>query len=193
MEELILEKLKTKYIGRNIIYFDEIDSTQKEAKRRIKNQNIQNGSIFIAKMQTDGIGTHNRKWYTEKGANITFTLVLYPNCNINKLKNLTIIIAECIVKSINNLYNINLEIKYPNDVVYNGKKLAGILTESITQKEIVKELIIGIGINVNQNKFEEDVKDIAISLKNILKKDLKKEEIISEFLNIFEEKYEALI
>ena len=193
MEELILEKLKTKYIGRNIIYFDEIDSTQKEAKRRIKNQNIQNGSIFIAKMQTDGIGTHNRKWYTEKGANITFTLVLYPNCNINKLKNLTIIIAECIVKAINNLYSINLEIKYPNDVVYNGKKLAGILTESITQKEIVKELIIGIGINVNQNKFEEDVKDIAISLKNILKKDLKKEEIISEFLNIFEKKYEALI
>ena len=76
------------------------------------------------------------------GENLTFSLLLRPNCNIKKLENLTITIAEIIVKVIKELYDIELEIKYPNDIFISGKKLGGILTESVTKGEITESIII---------------------------------------------------
>ena len=88
MEEEILNNLKTDFMGRNILYYNTIDSTHKEAKRIVNNDNIENGTIIVANMQTDGIGTHNRKWYTKTGENITFNIILYPNCNVEKIENI---------------------------------------------------------------------------------------------------------
>ena len=73
--------------------------------------------------QTNGKGTNGRIWYTKKGENLTFSFLLKPNCSIQNLQNLTRIIAEIIVKSIKKLYGYELEIKYPNDIVKNGRKL----------------------------------------------------------------------
>ena len=77
-----LNRLTTKYVGRNLIYHEVIDSTQLEAWRLV-NKNISNGSIVIANLQTGGIGTHGRIWYTDVKENIAFSIILYPNCNVS--------------------------------------------------------------------------------------------------------------
>lgn len=187
-----LENLKTKFMAHNIIYFKTIDSTQNYAKKTTK-EKLVDGTVIIADNQTSGIGTHERKWYTGNCENIAMTFVLYPECKISKLTELTRIISECILKAIKNLYGYELEIKEPNDVIYKNKKIAGILTESNCIGEIVKRLCIGIGLNVNQTDFPGNLKEIASSLKTEFNRDFKREEIISEFFNIFEKEYLKLI
>ena len=121
------------------------------------------------------------------------TFVLTPNCNIKQIENLTILIAQCLVKTIKDLYDIKLDIKYPNDVMCNRKKVSGILTESVTNKEIVKYVFIGIGIDVNQTIFTPEIEQIATSLKKEYNKEFNREEIISSFFNTFEKEYKKLI
>lgn len=126
MKEELLGKLNTQILGRNVIYYENIDSTQLKAKE-IKDI-MKNGTIIIANNQTAGIGTHERTWYMGEGENIAFTLILKPQCNIAKISNITITIAECMVDAIKKLYNKQLNIKLPNDLMCNGKKIGGILT-----------------------------------------------------------------
>ena len=149
----------------NIINLKKVDSTQLEAKRMIENDSASNGTIIVAKNQTAGIGTHGRKWISKKNESITFSIILTPNCNLSKLENFTLDIAKCITDIIFEKYNIKLEIKEPNDIVYNGKKLGGILTESKVLELNVKYVIIGIGLNTNQLKFDDEIRDIATSIK----------------------------
>ena len=191
MEEELSNILKTKIIGKNILFYDTLESTQLKAKE-IKNT-AKDGTIIITSNQISGIGTHDRKWYMGSGDNIAFTMILKPRCNISKIKNITTVIAECMVKAINNLYNIQINIKLPNDLVYNGKKLGGILTQATTIQEDVKDILIGIGMNINQKDFPIELKNIATSLKNEFNMKFSRIEIIAEFLNIFEKEYLKII
>lgn len=185
-----LKKLKTKYLGRNIIFFEIIDSTQKKLKSL---KNLENGTIVIANNQTNGIGTHDRKWYTGNGQNIAMSFVLFPDCNYEKIKNITMRIAECLVKCLENLYKIKLDIKVPNDIYCKRKKVGGILTESSCYGGKIQKIFIGIGLNVNQEIFPGNLNEIATSLKKDFKKEFDKEEIICEFLNCFEDEYEKML
>lgn len=139
--EKIKEKLDTLFLGKNLIYLKEITSTQDYIKTRLK-EDLPNGLVVLAESQTKGKGTNDRIWYTKAGQNLTFSFLLKPNCNINKFSNLTRAISEVMIDTIYELYGITLEIKYPNDIVKNGKKLAGILTESITKGENTESIII---------------------------------------------------
>ena len=183
--EKIKENLTTEYMGQNIIYFKTIDSTQSKAKELVQ-ANIPSGTLVLANMQTSGIGTHGRAWYTEDNSNITMTLVLYPNCNIDKLKTITMDIASCLVEVIKGLYEIELSVKEPNDIILNNKKAGGILAETKLNKEFVEVLFIGIGFNVNQEEFPEEISKTATSLKKEFGKTFDREEIVAEFLNRFE-------
>lgn len=188
-KEKILENLETKKLGRNFIYYEEIDSTQKLAKQLVE-KNVEEGTTIFADYQTAGIGTHDRKWYSNKGENIAFTFLLYPNCNISKLDNLTIEIAEKIVEAIYELYKIKVDIKKPNDLVIKGKKLGGILTETQISGEIVKNLFVGIGINIHQTKFNEEICNTATSLeKEYPKIKFEREALIAKILNKLEKIY----
>lgn len=144
MQQIQLENLTTKFLGSNIIYYPEIDSTQLEVWRQIEKGNIQNGTIVIADKQTKGKGTHGRKWYTDEENNIAFTFFIEANCKINRLEGITIEIAKMWVEVFKKMYGISLEIKFPNDLVYQGKKIGGILTETKIVGEIVKYMVIGI-------------------------------------------------
>lgn len=175
----------TRIIAKKQIYYKELESTQIEAKYLAK-KGIENGTIVITDYQTKGIGTHDRKWYSERDKNIGFTIILYPKCSIKQLGNLTIDIAKCITASIRELYNIDLEIKFPNDIILNGKKLGGILTQIVTEGEKIRYLLIGIGININGENFNNEIKDIATSLKKELKIDFSREDILNQFCINFE-------
>ena len=187
------KNLKTKFLGRNMLHFEVIDSTQKYIKEN-SIKNIPNGTIVIADTQSSGIGTQGRKWFTgDNNENIAMSFVLYPETDIKKFSNLTKLIAECIINTVKKLYGYELKIKVPNDIICNEKKIAGILTESSSIGEKVKKIIIGIGFNVNQMEFPEDLKDLATSLKKEFSKNFSKEEIIVEFLNEFELVYLKLL
>lgn len=185
MQEKMDYFFNTKIIAKKQIYFKEIDSTQKEARKLAEN-NIENGTIVITDYQIDGIGTHNRKWYSEKDKNLAFTIILYPKCNIKQLKNLTVDIAKSVIKAIKNLYNLELEIKYPNDIMINTKKIGGILTQIATEGEKIKYLLIGIGININGENLNEEIEDIATSLKKEYKTNFSREDILNKFCMEFE-------
>ena len=187
----IKQELNTSFLCQNIIYYEELDSTQDEAKRQIKN--IPDGTYIVTDKQTKGKGTHDRKWHDNGYENICGSFVIKPNCNVKKITNITIVMAECIIEAIKNIYDIDLQIKYPNDIMCNSKKMVGILTESVTIQENVQYVIVGIGINVNQTIFDAEIENIATSLKKEYKKDFDREKIISEIFNVFEIKYKEMI
>lgn len=188
-KEKILKNLQTENLGRNLLYYEELNSTQKIAKQ-FAQQKAEDGTVILTDYQTAGIGTHDRKWYSNKGQNISFTFLLYPNYNIKKLDNLTIEIAEEIVKTIYELYQIKLEIKRPNDLMINNKKVGGILTETKVSGEVVENLFVGIGINVHQINFNKEICNIATSLeKEYSEIEFERETIISDILNKLEKLY----
>ena len=121
------------------------------------------------------------------------TIILQPKCKITDLKNLTIEIANCMQKTIYDLFKISLDIKEPNDLILNGKKISGILTEINTIGEKINYLLISIGFNVNEEVFADEIKDIATSLKKEFGKDFSREEIIVSFVRILEKKMESII
>lgn len=177
--------LKTKYLGREIFKFEEIDSTQKEIWRRIENGNAKNGTLIVAEKQSSGIGTHGRTWFTDS-KNITFSFSIFPNCNIKDLENLTYKIAEILVGVFKDLYDISLDIKLPNDLMINGKKVGGILTETKLQGEKVKVLVIGVGINTDITGFPEELEEKATSIKKEFNIEVANFRLIFEFLGRFE-------
>lgn len=156
------------------VHYEKIDSTQKEVWRR-----LEDGIIISADIQTDGIGTHGRKWYTSQKGNVAFSIGLALNVPVNKLDNLTLEIAETILKVFDNLYQIKLGIKIPNDIMIDGQKVGGILTETKLQGEMVKYLVIGVGINTNQE-------EISTSIKKEFNMPIDNSKVIEEFCKLFE-------
>ncbi len=185
-----LENLKTKFLGRNSIYYSEIDSTQSEIWRLIENHTTPNGTLVFADIQKKGIGTHGRVWHTDEANNIAFSFFIKMNCNIRKLDGLTIEIANIIVAIFKEQYGINLQVKEPNDIVFNNKKIGGILTQTKLVNVKVKYLVVGIGINTKKEKFTDDIKTIATSIKKEFGIEVDTKKFIVEFCNRFEEEIE---
>ena len=185
MQEKIKYFLSAKTIGNKIIYYNECDSTQKEIRKSAEKK-IENGTIVVTDYQTNGIGTKGRVWYTGENKNIAMTIILKPKCSINKLEGLSKKIAECMKKTIEELYKIPLEIKEPNDLMLNDKKICGILTEINTISGKINYLLISLGFNVNEDIFSKEMQNIATSLKKEYKKEFSREDIIKKFIEIFE-------
>lgn len=175
-----------KSLGENIVHYKQIDSTQKEIWRRVEKNAVEEGTVITADIQTDGVGTHGRKWYTSQVGNIAFSFVMFPNVLIKELENLTIHIAEIIVDTFQKIYGIQLEIKKPNDIVWKGKKIGGILTETKVKGEMVSVLVVGIGINTNQQYFDEEIRELATSIKNEFHIDVDNKVIMAELCHQFE-------
>lgn len=182
-----LISLKTNVLGRNFVYYEIIDSTQKEVWRLIENNTIRNGTLVMADIQTSAVGTHGRVWHTDEKDNIAFSFYLEMNCNLNKISGLTMDVAKCLTNIILNKYNLRIDIKSPNDLMINGKKIGGILTESRTSLNKVKYLVIGIGINTSKMCFTKDIEGIATSIKKETGIVIDREYVVSNFCNSFEQ------
>lgn len=183
----VLIDLETEFLGRKSIYYDIIDSTQSEIWRRVENNTVENGLAIIAGIQTNGKGTHGRIWHTDQDNNIAFSIYINTNnIEIIKLSGITIQIAEVLKKIFVEKYNIELEIKDPNDLMIKNKKIGGILTESKISSNKIKCIVIGIGINTNKVTFPNDIKNIATSINKEYGIFINNLEVISEFCNRFE-------
>ena len=168
MVDVNLRERMTECGSFKVFHYKKIDSTQKEIWRRVKSGTIDDRTMIIADIQTAGIGTHGRVWHTDEENNIAFSVYfdfIGKNSRIDEFEGLTVEIAKKIVDVFEDLYGIRLDIKFPNDIYCNGKKLGGILTETKVQDGLVRCVVIGIGINTNQVQFTDEIEGIATSIR----------------------------
>ena len=173
----------TKWAGKNVVYYDEIDSTNNRAKEAGDN-GAAHGTLFVADMQVAGKGRRGRVWKSPSGSSIYMTILLYPDIPPVKAPQLTLLME---------VTGLETKIKWPNDIVVNGRKICGILTEMSTEIDYINHVVIGVGINVNQDTFPDDIKATASSLKLELGKSVKRSELIAAVMKSFEKCYEIFI
>lgn len=175
-----------------ILYFKEIESTSVWARKNLKD--LENFRVISADVQTEGHGQFERKWYStsENGGNIYISIVLKPR-NIAHLNELTRYASYIGAKTIEE-YGIKANFKFPNDILIKGKKIAGILAESVFIGQEFKGVIVGIGINLNLNAIDIENIDIpATSLFIETDKNINKDEFLDRLLRNFEDEYENFL
>ena len=164
--------------------FKTISSTHTYLKEN--NSKYTENTAILSEEQTGGIGTKGRNWHTGSNKNIAMSMLFRPRKSVKNLEGLTIEIAKRIQKIMEQKYNIKLTIKEPNDLMLNGKKICGILTESNTIGNKINYVIISIGFNVNENEFPKELENIATSLYKETGKKFDKEKIIKNFIKSLE-------
>lgn len=182
------EYLHTEYIGRNIRYFETIDSTNIKAKEIAYES--EEGTVVISEEQTLGRGRLGRSWVSPKGKGIWMSILLKPKIDPMKVAKITQIGAAAVSLAIQDL-GIESSIKWPNDIVINGKKVCGILTEMSCELNMINYVIMGVGINVNLDSedFQGEVSKVGTSLKIETGEKINRKELLGLFLNRFEELY----
>lgn len=182
--------LKTEFIGENIHYEESVESTQKIANH-LANENAPEGTVIIADEQLSGRGRMNRKWHSPKYTGIWMSLILRPNIPLTKAPQLTLLTAVAVVQAIEEKTGLIPEIKWPNDILINGKKVTGILTELQAEADRIHSIIIGIGINVNQKKedFPLEIQETASSLFIEKGESIPRAQLIQSIFKHFEKLY----
>ena len=184
----IKKYLDTQYIGKKIIYFDSINSTNKYAKEIARSK--EEGTLIIADHQSSGKGRLGRDWTSPYKKGIYFSIILKPKLNPKQVARVTLIGAAALYLALKDM-DIDSQIKWPNDIVIAGKKVAGILTEMSSDLNTINYIVIGIGINANLDKedFPQDLKDKASSLKILTGREIVRNRLLGLFLNHFEKLY----
>ena len=182
--------LLTGFVGRNVSYHESVDTTMRIAAE-LAAAGAPEGTIVLAEEQTAGRGRMQRSWVSPPGVNLYFTIVLRPN--LDELRYLAVIAPLSVCLAIEETTGLFPRIKWPNDVLIEGKKVSGILLESEITDSDVLYATHGIGINCNFDASEhEEIRDIATSLRSELGRDVSREEVLAATLNHFESLYEAL-
>lgn len=184
----VCKHLNTKYIGRKYIYYDTVDSTNIQCKKQCNDKAIE-GITIVSEEQSDGRGRLGRQWESPKSTGIWTTIGLTPRVLPEMASKITIIAAAAVYKALKEL-NIDCGIKWPNDIVINGKKICGILTEMNTKENEINYVVVGIGINVNMDCFPEELKEKATSLKKELGYKVDRAKLLGNVLNYFEKYYD---
>lgn len=193
IESLLIGQLG---IVKKLVYFEETDSTNNEAKRHgtDSTEDIPDGTLFITECQTGGRGRRGRNWFSPAGSGIWMSLLLRPQIRPDSASMLTLIAAMAVTEAITKVTGEeDCKIKWPNDIVLNKKKICGILTEMSAEMDYIHYVVIGIGINVNTTDFDDAIKDMASSLYVETGKHVKRSEIVAEFSKEFAKYYEQFI
>lgn len=165
-----------------IIHLEETTSTNTHLQQWIMKEDVPEGSVVTAKVQTQGRGQAGNKWNAEQGKNLTFSMVLYPEfVPVNEQFIISQIVALAVKETLS-LYIPDVTIKWPNDIYYRDKKMTGILIENNLTEKTFSSSIIGIGINVNQQEFPENLPN-PVSLIQIIGKEVSTNEVLEEFLS----------
>ena len=190
----IQNKLTAGIIGKKLILLKTVDSTNTYALniikdiKKIPDLTDRNGAVVISETQTGGRGRLGRKWFSPPGG-IWMTIILQPDLKMQDLSKMTLLSASAISETLVNNYKISVNIKWPNDIYCNGKKLCGILAESEKVNSFTY-VLIGIGINVNNDFFNDKNDHLnAVSLKEITASHINRNLLIAEILNEFEAQY----
>ncbi len=189
---LYKKNLSTDFIGQVIQYYLKLDSTNTKAWELIS-ENTPTGTVIITDNQTKGRGRQSHKWISIPGQSLTFSIILYPNAMPSQ-SNIYSLIAGLAITDCLNEYNIPAQLKWPNDILINGKKVGGILCESKISGGVIRSMVIGIGLNVNENISElpEKLRKNATSLMIESGKQFQLETILALILNHLEHRIQNI-
>lgn len=189
MDKTELESIHaTEWAGCEIYYFGSIDSTNTKAKE-LAEEGHPSGTLVVADRQTAGKGRRGRSWESPSGIGIFMTLMLKPEINPNHASMLTLVAAMATTRAIRRVTGVPAMIKWPNDIVMNGKKVCGILTEMSAQFDYINHIVIGIGINVHNEDFPEEIAQTASSIYLESGQHIHRASLIEAFLEEFEDVY----
>ena len=183
------ERLETRFVGRRVIYLTSTSSTQDVARAEAE-ADAPDGTAVIAEEQTKGRGRFGRSWVSPSGANLYFTLIMRPEAR--RARSLGMVAPLAVAEAVEQVTGLSPRIKWPNDVIVEGRKLAGVLIETEVQGQSLKYALVGPGINVNFDiEDTSEIADIATSLKRELGRAISREELLAMLLNRFEKLYES--
>lgn len=178
-------QLETEILGRNFLYFEEIDSTN--TYLLTTREKLKNGTVVLAEMQLHGKGRRNRNWESMIEQSLTFSVLLNDELESQQTNLINLATSLSVAQALENLYQLNVELKWPNDILVNRKKIAGILLESSSKGSKLEKMILGIGLNVNQPNFKGKFQVPPTSVRMELKKTVSREKLLSETLNLLED------
>jgi BirA family biotin operon repressor/biotin-[acetyl-CoA-carboxylase] ligase len=194
--EKIKKNLKTSIFGTFTYYFPEIDSTNSYANR-LAQEGAPEGTIVLSDFQTDGKGRLNRVWESSKDANILMSIILRPSIEIERVVKITLATSEILITSLEKFLSklqidgVKFSVKWPNDILANGKKVAGILAESSLREKDIIFVVVGMGLNVNQDltQLSDTIQSNATSLFAETGQKFDRESLIAEIITGFERQY----
>jgi len=184
------EGLRTKCFGRNILFLREVGSTNDLAKE-LAGYGAVEGTVVVAETQISGRGRLDREWISPKGG-LWFSVILRPELKPAEAVVLVFVAGLAVAEVLRELYGLRVETKWPNDVLVNGRKVCGILTEMNTTGEKVNYAMVGVGVNVNfdvAKVFPEELRKVATSLENMLGRKVRLEELFRALLEKLENIY----
>jgi len=188
----IKEQLRTDFVGKEVKYFTETTSTNDIAKE-LASRGAEEGTVVLAETQTQGKGRLGRRWLSPKEG-VWFSVILRPNISARDSYQLTFMTAVAVAKTIRKLFKLNAEIKWPNDVLVNERKVCGILTETSTRGDAVGFAVVGVGVNANVDlaSFPKDLRTSITSLKAEVKREVEREGFLCALLEELENYYKML-
>lgn len=190
-KEEIESQVETRKIGKKVLYLNKTSSTNIEAAQVALEED--EGLLVVADIQTAGKGRRGRAWTSPKRTGIWMSMLLKPQISPSSASMVTLVTALAAVRAMNTLKGIKAEIKWPNDIVVNGKKVCGILTEMNCELDFIHYVVVGIGINANMKEFPEEVEKVATSLFLEAGKKVNRGQLIVTFLKEFEVLYETFV
>lgn len=180
-----------KWMGKPLHVFDVIESTN-DAAMKYAEQGAQEGTVVIADAQTMGRGRQGKVWYAPAGKGLWFSVVLRPKCAPSVAPELTVVAGEAVRDAVLAVTKISLTIKPPNDLLWSGKKVCGILTESSVKGDRLEHVVVGVGVNVNMTEedFPQDLKGFAGSLQMAVGQPVSRASLLGVILKTLEQHYE---
>lgn len=192
-EAEIKSLMHTDWVAKEVLYFDTIDSTNTKAQE-LAEKGYPSGTLVVADKQESGKGRRGRSWVSPSGTGIFMTLMIKPDINPNNASMLTLVAALAVAKAITSVTGEEALIKWPNDIVVNGKKVCGILTEMNAQFDYINHIVVGIGINVHNESFPEEISQMASSLMiEAGGRRFHRAQIIAETMAYFEQYYDTFL
>lgn len=189
----IKRRLRTRLLGQNVVHYENIATTNEEAKT-LARQGAADGTIVVSESQGGGKGRLSRSWFSPYGKGIWFSIILRPHILPHNAPKCTLMAAVAIAKAIDKCIGVAVGIKWPNDILHDGKKLVGILTEMSAEIDRINYVVIGMGINVNMARadFSDDIGDIATSLAQIKGEPVSRLDLLCEIIEQLEILYDEM-
>ncbi|MDO5298725.1 MAG: biotin--[acetyl-CoA-carboxylase] ligase [Clostridia bacterium] len=186
MAPVVRQGLDTSWAGREIVYLRSVDSTNRYA-RQLAQEGAAHGTLVLADEQTAGRGRRGRGWISPAGESIYMTLILRPQAHPSQVAQLSLATALAVAQGITRSCGVEARIKWPNDIVCQGRKVCGMLLEMNADEQSVHDVVAGIGINVHPGAVSEEIAETAGALDVLCGRTLRRAEIVRGFLRAFEE------
>ncbi|SMP70253.1 biotin--[acetyl-CoA-carboxylase] ligase [Anoxynatronum buryatiense] len=183
--------LKTRWLAHQLVHLESVDSTNIWAKKH--HHELQHGALVLAEEQTGGRGRLGRSWESSKGEGIWMTLVLEPGLPMHDAGKMTQLAAAAMHQAIVGVTGLPVKIKWPNDLLVGDHKICGILTEASGELTRIERLLVGIGVNVNQQAFSGEIAAVATSLRIMMEQPVSRVALLMLFLEIFEKCYDDYV